>query len=126
MKQKENKNKIYIYISIIGIILIILIILALCKIVYIIIDFNYIKYYYLEINDNNRSKIEELLTKENINYCNSMYKIEYYNVGLNYPKINIYCTNEPNITFSSKHKDELNNYLYSQGKIEKRLPSKKY
>ena len=50
-------------------------------------------YYYVNINDNNKDKIISLLNEEKDNiggtqdYCDSMYKIEYYNAfpkGTNY------------------------------------------
>lgn len=34
-------------------------------------------YYYIDITENNRSKIMELLEERNIEYCESIYKIEF-------------------------------------------------
>lgn len=34
-------------------------------------------YYYIDITENNRSKIIELLEERNIEYCESIYKIEF-------------------------------------------------
>lgn len=86
------------------------------------------KYYVLEIDNQNKNMIIELFNqeKENIfytqNYCESMYKIEYYNSfpdGTNYT---MYCENEENIEFGidKSGEDVLATYIYDNGYIEKR------
>lgn len=85
-------------------------------------------YYYVNINDNNKDKIISLLNEEKDNiggtqdYCDSMYKIEYYNAfpkGTNYT---IYCKEKDNIIFSVDKDDEdkLQSYIYDNGDVEKR------
>lgn len=78
------------------------------------------EYFILNINDKNKDKIIELFNneKENIfpnkNYCDSIYKIEYYNSfpdGTNYT---MYCKDEDNITFGIDKvgEDTLATYIY--------------
>ena len=86
------------------------------------------KYYVLDINNENKDMIIELFNqeKENIfythSYCETMYKIEYYNSfpdGTNYT---MYCKDEDNIEFGIDKvgEDTLATYIRNQGYIEKR------
>lgn len=86
------------------------------------------KYYVLNVTNKNKNEVIKLFNqeKENIfytkNYCDSIYKIEYYNGfpdGTNYV---MYCKDENNIEFSIDKvgKDTLKAYIYDNGYIEKR------
>ncbi len=80
------------------------------------------RYYVLDVDNQNKDKVIELFQTEteNINYCNSIYKIEYYigfPDGKNYT---MYCKDEDNITFSidKVEEDTLATYIYKKGTIE--------
>ena len=58
----------------------------------------------------------------NNNYCDSMYKIEYYNMFPDGTDYTIYCKEEDNINFGIDKvgEDTLATYIKNQGYIEKR------
>ena len=86
------------------------------------------EYYILEINDDNRDEIINLLEQEkenmfyNSHYCSSMYKIEYTNLFPDGTDYTIYCKDEENISFSidKAGEDKLQNYIYKNGTTESR------
>ena len=74
----KAKGKVYAIITfcVIGIILFFIII----GVFFIKVTFNEFKkhkYYVIEVNDSNKNEIISLLDDEKLNYCESMYKVEY-------------------------------------------------
>ena len=87
------------------------------------------KYYILDINDKNRNTIINLLEQEKDNifpnanvYCDSLYKIEYYNQFPDGTSYKIYCKAEENINFGIDKvgEDVLKSYIYENGYTELR------
>lgn len=86
------------------------------------------KYYVLEVNDSNKEEIIQLFEneKENIfrteKYCDSIYKIEYYNTFPHGTDYTMYCRNEEDISFSLNTSgiDTLAKYIRENGYTEKR------
>lgn len=86
------------------------------------------KYYVLDVNDNNKEEVIQLFEneKENIfrteKYCESIYKIEYYNTFPHGTDYTMYCTNEENISFglNASGIDSLAKYIRENGYTEKR------
>ncbi len=80
------------------------------------------RYYVLDVDNQNKDKVIELFQTEteNINYCNSIYKIEYYNGFPDGKNYTMYCKDEDNITFSidKVEEDTLATYIYKKGTIE--------
>lgn len=78
-------------------------------------------YYFVEINDNNKEEIITLLNDENIEYCDSIYKIEYERILTGDIISKIYCNNEENISLNIYNGDsKIINYIHEYGNIEKR------
>ncbi len=124
----KTKGKMYNFI----IIVVILVIVFICLSIYFSFkalgeDLSKKYYYYVDINNQNKDEIMSLLNEETdnmtgINYCDSMYKIEYYNTfpdGTNYT---IYCKDTDNIGFSIDKvgEDKLQSYIYKYGDMERR------
>lgn len=84
------------------------------------------EYFALNIDDKNKDKIIELFNneKENIfpnkNYCESIYKIEYYHLFPDGTQYTMYCKDEDGITFGIDKvgEDTLATYIYENGKRE--------
>lgn len=82
------------------------------------------EHFVLTVDDKNRDKVIELFEKEkeNIffvkNYCESIYKIEYYHLFPDGTQYTMYCKNEDNITFGidKVEEDTLATYIYENGK----------
>lgn len=120
----KTKRKIYIIITLL-IVLFIIIPLVVRLMIY------RRTYYVLDINNENRNYIIELLEKEKTNifnassenYCNSLYKIEYSNSFPDGTDYKIYCKDEKDITFSMDKdgKDVLEKYIYENGKKKTRI-----
>ena len=91
-------------------------------------DFSKKTYYVLDVTNKNKNEVIELLEQEkenmfyNNNYCDSMYKIEYYNMFPDGTDYTIYCKEEDNINFGIDKvgEDTLATYIKNQGYIEKR------
>lgn len=87
------------------------------------------KYYVLDVNDNNKEEVMQLFEneKENIfrteKYCDSIYKIEYYNTFPHGTDYTMYCRNEENISFglNTSEIDTLAKYIRENGYTEKRV-----
>lgn len=82
------------------------------------------KFYILDVNNENKSIIINLIEqeKENISsnsklYCDSLYRIEYYNMFPDGTHYTIYCNDEENINFGIDKvgDDVLKNYIYENG-----------
>ena len=82
-------------------------------------------FYILELTDNNRGEIISILEKENRDYCESIYKIEYKALFPNDYSAIIYCSDEDNINFgiSDREHSKLIKYIYDNGITEKRKES---
>ena len=82
-------------------------------------------FYVLELIDDNREEILSILEKENRDYCESIYKIEYKALFPNDYSATIYCVNEDNINFgiSDREHSKLIKYIYDNGITEKRKES---
>ena len=81
-------------------------------------------YYILEINDNNKEEIIKLYEEETNNkeYCDSIYKIEYYIGFPDGTSYTMYCRYEDNISFNIDKAgvDNLAKYIRKNGYTEKR------
>ena len=85
------------------------------------------KFYILDVNNENKSIIINLIEqeKENISsssklYCDSLYRIEYYNMFPDGTHYTIYCNDKENINFGIDKvgDDVLKNYIYENGFTE--------
>ena len=85
------------------------------------------KFYILDVNNENKSIIINLIEqeKENISsssklYCDSLYRIEYYNMFPDGTHYTIYCNDEENINFGIDKigDDVLKKYIYENGFTE--------
>lgn len=79
------------------------------------------KYYVIEVNDSNKDEIINLLNIEKLNYCESMYKIEYERVFTGAIFSKVYCKNEDDISLSIyNNESKLIQYIHQNGNVEKR------
>lgn len=125
----KTKSKMYVIttFSVIGVI-ILFILIFIFSINSTINDFSKKTYYVLDVTNKNKNEVIELLEQEkenmfyNNNYCDSMYKIEYYNMFPDGTDYTIYCKEEDNINFGIDKvgEDTLATYIKNQGYIEKR------
>lgn len=125
----KTKSKMYVIttFSVIGVI-ILFILIFMFSINSTINDFSKKTYYVLDVTNKNKNEVIELLEQEkenmfyNNNYCDSMYKIEYYNMFPDGTDYTIYCKEEDNINFGIDKvgEDTLATYIKNQGYIEKR------
>ena len=85
------------------------------------------KFYILDVNNENKSIIINLIEqeKENISsnsklYCDSLYRIEYFNMFPDGTHYTIYCNDEENINFGIDKvgDDVLKKYIYENGFTE--------
>lgn len=123
-EQMKRKTKIYTIttFSVIGAIIVFIII----GILSINAFFTKKEYFVLNVNDKNKYKVIELFEKEKENifytkdYCDSIYKIEYYNLFPDGTSYTMYCKDEKNITFGIDKvgEDTLATYIYENGKRE--------
>ncbi len=103
----KTKSKMYV-ITTISIICVIIIFVGLTIFSFksIFTEFEKHKYYIAEVNDNNKEEIISLLNNENIEYCGSIYKIEYERNFIGAIFSTIYCKSEDSISFCfRKHND---------------------
>lgn len=79
-------------------------------------------YYILDVDEDNIEKVISLIQEENRNYCDSLYKIEYYNMFPDGTSYLLYCKDEDNIKFSIDKvgTDMLLQYIYDNGTSEVR------
>ena len=125
----KTKSKMYVITTfyVIGVI-ILFILIFIFSINSTINDFSKKTYYVLDVTNKNKNEVIELLEQEkenmfyNNNYCDSMYKIEYYNMFPDGTDYTIYCKEEDNINFGIDKvgEDTLATYIRNQGYIEKR------
>ena len=124
----RTKGKMYTFM----VIALILVIVFICLSVYFSFkalgeDLSKKNYYYVDINEKNKDEIIRLLNEEkddmiSANYCDSMYKIEYYNTFPDGTSYTIYCKNMDNINFSidKASEDKLQSYIYKYGDMERK------
>ena len=88
------------------------------------------KFYILDINDKNKNVILNFIEQEKDNiaansklYCDSLYKIEYYNMFPDGTHYTIYCKDEENIYFRIDKvlEDVLKNYIYENGYSKQKI-----
>lgn len=73
-------------------------------------------YYSLDINDDNKDQIVSLLKTKNIDYCESLYKIEYIYSFPHREEVTIYCKNDKDVNLYTDNNDELVKYIKDNGK----------
>lgn len=76
-------------------------------------------YHILELTDDNREKIISILEREDIDYCKSIYKIEWFHRFPHGTPITIYCKDTDNIRFNVSE-SELIKYIDVNGTTERR------
>lgn len=95
-------------------------VLVLCFILFksFIVELSKKDYYHIDITENNRTKIIELLEETNIEYCESIYKIEFMQNFPDDKSGEIYCLDKKNIYFiidDSMIKNDLVDYIRNNG-----------
>lgn len=95
-------------------------VLVVCFILFksFIVELSKKDYYYIDITEDNKSKILELLEERNIEYCESIYKIEFVQNFPDDKSGEIYCSDEKNIYFvidDSTIKNDLVDYIKIKG-----------
>ena len=94
--------------------------LVLCFILFksFIVELSKKDYYHIDITENNRTKIIELLEETNIEYCESIYKIKFMQNFPDDKSGEIYCLDKKNIYFiidDSTIKNDLVDYIKNNG-----------
>ena len=125
----KTKSKMYVIttFSVIGVI-ILFVLIFIFSINSTINDVSKKTYYVLDVTDKNKNEVIDLLEQEKENmfynnyYCDSIYKIEYYNMFPDGTEYTIYCKEEDNINFGIDKvgEDVLATYIYNKGYIEKK------
>lgn len=95
-------------------------VLVLCFILFksFIVELSKKDYYHIDITENNRTKIIELLEETNIEYCESIYKIKFMQNFPDDKSGEIYCLDKKNIYFiidDSTIKNDLVDYIKNNG-----------
>ena len=113
----EAKKISLITFSIIGIVIIILVII----IIFFVKFFSTREdYYMLEVTSNNKNQLVHLFESEEINYCESFYKIEYIYSFPHREEVKIYCENVKDIICYPNIDNKLIKYIKENGKKGKR------
>lgn len=73
-------------------------------------------YYSLYINDDNKDQIVSLLKTKKIDYCESLYKIEYIYSFPHREDVTIYCKNDKDVNLYTDNNDELVKHIKDNGK----------
>ena len=119
-EKEKAKSKIYIitFLSVIGTIIIFFILgFILIKDTSNTIFENKRTIYSLEVNEDNRDKIIEILKNNNCEYCESMYKLEYSFWFPHNENTKIYCKDSENIDLY-KNNGELEDFIRENGTRE--------
>ena len=95
-------------------------VLVVCLILFksFIVELSKKDYYSIDITEDNKSKILELLEERNIEYCESIYKIEFMQNFPDDKSGEIYCSDKKNIFFiidDSTMKNDLVDYIKNNG-----------
>ncbi len=81
-------------------------------------------YHFVDVTDSNKNEIIKILEDENIEYCESLYRIEYLQLFPDDGVGKIYCNNEDYKTFAiyddSGKESNYRNYIYENGYTERR------
>lgn len=80
-------------------------------------------YYVVDVNENNKNEIISLLKNMEVEYCESMYKIEYIRGFPDDGSGKIYCNDVDNISFGvydSTYDSEFAHYIIENGIRERR------
>ena len=77
-------------------------------------------YYSLDITNDNKEQIISLLKTKEIDYCESLYKIEYIYSFPHREEITIYCKNEQNVNLYIDNNNDLVEYIKNNGKFGER------
>ena len=80
-------------------------------------------YYVVDINENNKTEIISLIKNIEVEYCESMYKIEYLKLFPDDGSGKIYCNDVDNISFGvydSANDSEFVHYIIENGIRERR------
>ena len=77
-------------------------------------------YYSLDITNNNKEQIISFLKAKEIDYCESLYKIEYIYSFPHREEITIYCKNEQNVNLYTDNNNDLVEYIKNNGKFGER------
>lgn len=77
-------------------------------------------YYSLDITNDNKEQITSLLKMKEIDYCESLYKMEYIYSFPHRTEIVIYCSNDQNINLYTDNSEELVEYIKENGEFGKR------
>lgn len=77
-------------------------------------------YYMLEVTSNNKKQLVDLFESEEINYCESFYKIEYIYSFPHREEVKIYCENVKDIICYPNIDNKLIKYIKENGKKGKR------
>ena len=85
-------------------------------------DSNKKTYYILEVNEENKSEVIDLLKSENRKYCESINKIQYSRFFTKGYDVYLYCSSEGNINFTIRNEETsiLIDYINEKGIIERR------
>ena len=85
-------------------------------------DSNKKTYYILEVNEENKSEIIDLLKSENRKYCESINKIQYSRFFTKGYDVELFCNNEDNINFTVRNEEsrKLIDYISEKGIIERK------
>ena len=73
-------------------------------------------YYSLDINDDNKDQIVSLLKTKKIDYCESLYKIEYIYSFPHREDVTICCKNDKDVNLYTDNNDELVKHIKDNGK----------
>lgn len=125
--EEEQKTKLKVWLCIISILILVAGIALLVYSIYASIkslgkDLSVHTFHIIEIDSNNKDEIISVLEKENRNYCESAYKIEYESLFPNDYSAKIYCKYKDDISFgiSDNEHSDLIKYIYDNGIVEKR------
>ena len=85
-------------------------------------DSNKKTYYILEVNEENKSEVIDLLKSENRKYCESINKIQYSRFYTKGYDVYLFCSNEDKINFIIRHEEssKIIDYINEKGTIERR------
>ncbi len=73
-------------------------------------------YYMLEVTSNNKKQLVDLFESEEINYCESFYKIEYIYSFPHREEVKIYCKNVKDIIYYPNIDNKLIKFIKENGK----------
>lgn len=121
---EKNKNKMFSITFLVAIgVLFLLVIIGFILIKSFFKELQDNTYYVVAVNENNKNEIISLLKIIDVDYCESMYKIEYLKLFPNDGSGKIYCNDADNISFGvydSTNDSEFVHYILEKGIRERR------